>query len=291
MLINKDLLIKCLFDVDDIIAFEENFGVGAELIDIIKSDKVSDEFVQQLVLNFSLTDEDRYAYQNRMHIIDSTWVHMSKDVKESSCITYSNKVSCSHAIRHSNAVMNSSGVNDSSNVRNSQGIFRSNFVTNSSDVYESNNVTNSNNIVKSVYVIGSESIKDSQTVIDSRHIRFCNNVTNARSCMWCNNIKNAIFCTNVKEGEYLLFNKPISQQQFEIIKEQYDSFIDERLTFSFEWPHDDLLDQDIFVEDPAMIHNLRDHYKYISINLDWIKTLPNYDPLIMYELTYNNSLI
>jgi hypothetical protein len=291
MLIDKDLLIKCLFEVDDIIAFEENFGVGAELIDIIKSDKVSDEFVQQLVLNFSLTDEDRYAYQNRMHIINSTWVHMSRNVKNSSCVTYSDKIFDSHAIRHSNTIMNSAGINESSNVRNSEAIFHSHFVTNSFQVYQSNNVTNSSNIVKSIYVIDSESVKDSQTVIDSRHIRFCNNVTGARSCMWCNNLKNAIFCTNAKDEEYLLFNKPISQQQFEIIKEQYDSFIDEKLTFSFDWPQEDLLEQNIFIGEPTILHNLHDHYKYISFNLDWIKTLPNYDPLVIYELTYNKSLI
>lgn len=291
MVITKDLLIKCLFDIEDIIAFEQNFGVGAELINIIMSDKVDDEFVRQLALNFSLTDEDRHAYNTRMKIVNSTWVHMSHDVKNSSCVTYSAKIFDSQAIRYSNTIMNSTCVNDSSNVRNSEAIFLSHFITNSSQIYESNNVTNSNNIVKSTYVINSESVKDSQTIIDSRHIRFCNNVTNARSCMWCNNLKNAIFCTNAKDEEYLLFNKPISQQQFEIIKEQYDSFIDEKLTFSFDWPEVDLLEQDIFIGEPVIIHNLHDHYKYFSFNLDWIKTLPNYDPLVIYELTYNKSLI
>ena len=102
--------------------------------------------------------------------------------------------------------------------------------------------------------------------------------------MYCDNLKNALFCQGIKDGEYLLFNKPIDQVRYEMIAKQFKKYMPS-ISLTDEWKHR-------FGELPRVNHDFRKHTSKIPAKFwDWVKTLPGYDASIIYSLTFDPQFL
>jgi hypothetical protein len=108
--------------------------------------------------------------------------------------------------------------------------------------------------------------------------------------MDCVNLKNCLFCHKVQNGEYLLFNKPIDAEDYENVLQQLDRMVnnfESELVKESEWPSNT-----IPIDTPRIQHNILEQYQGLPTSFwRWVKTLPNYDPAVLYAITYNKELI
>ena len=95
-----------------------------------------------------------------------------------------------------------------------------------------------------------------------------------------------MFCQGVSEGEYMLFNKPIGKERYEVIFKQFVKMFQHKYDFTM------LEDNDIYGAEPSYYRDYRKHTANFSNDLwEWVKTLPKYDPIVMYSITFNPLFI
>lgn len=151
----------------------------------------------------------------------------------------------------------------------------------------SQNVENSRNIVRGTTIFDSSSVFDSKAVLSSREIRNSSNVTDSAFCANCKNIKNCLFCFDLSDQAFQIFNTPIDPTRFAIIKAQYIKLLSEELNFIKEWP-----DNPLKAIIPQVIERFDRHYQVLSDKFwRWIKTLPGYDENLLYQITFLPQLL
>ena len=136
-------------------------------------------------------------------------------------------------------------------------------------------------------VSNSKNVTNSFNVFDSSEIIKCNSVSNSYFCNNCENIKFSIFCNGLKDSEYCIFNKPIDKAHYEIFEKQYKKYVCELLDFISDWPTG--LSTNALVSPTRKFddwfHPLSDKF------WKWAKTLPGYDPMLLYNITMLPELI
>ena len=97
-----------------------------------------------------------------------------------------------------------------------------------------------------------------------------------------NNCNNSLFCNNLTSRNFMLFNKPIEQEKFyKIFKEFEQKILDEDIKIcTYE------IQGYIKIKEINRIENI---FKISKSFKDWIKTLPNFDPFIMYQISFDES--
>lgn len=275
--------------------FNENYPNGVELIELINNPKIKREFLHWGFSHLNTSEEERQAYYNRLKIIDCN----TDTIYKCHNITHSDYIVDSYNIEDSSYIFSSSRVEESNNVSNSKivaqsgCVYNSSFVTNSNRVLGSINVTDSWNVVNSEYVVGSKSVINGNMITDSYFVGGlaqgrCMDVTDSAFIFECKNVKNCLFCTNIEDKEYQLFNKPISERHYKIVMKQLlDLLENEDAILALEWPCGQ-----IPLDIPRVNRNLAKQYEHLPEEFwEWVESLPNYDPWILYSITFQNRLI
>ena len=277
--------------------FTRHFPEGAELVDVINHKTVTPEFLHWGFAHLTTTKEEKEAYWQKLKI-ECEYKHSiyrSSEVAGSEWVSRSEKVKGSSYIFSSTEVSFSDNVLSSNFVEKSSRIYCSSFVFYSQRIVQSQNITNSRNIVHSDYVVDSHSVRNAAAVTNSAFVDGwlpgdTKQIKNSRFIMSCTNLKNCLFCHKVENGEYLLFNEPIDKEDYEVIVQQLDRLLgdyESEMVRDNEWPIGT-----IPLDEPRIQHNILKQYEQLPSSFwRWVKTLPNYNPAVLYAITYNKDLI
>jgi hypothetical protein len=154
-------------------------------------------------------------------------------------------------------------------------------IENSNKIFKAINTVESSNICNSTMVVNSSNVIDSKEIFNSSEIIGCEVVSNSHFCQNSKNIKNCMFCSNVSNVEYYIFNKPVSKERYELFERQYNKYWNGHLAFIRDWPEDLLVGATI---NPT--RKFDDWYYPISKSFwKWVKTLPNFDSMLIYDIT------
>lgn len=287
MFITADLFRKYNASEQEIKYIERFYPNGAEMIDIIQDGHISKEFLHwgREHLNHSETELEAYClacdivnskgYWYSTHVHDSTYVVKSKNI-DKSCGVFESKdiVKCLD-------VVSTDGAEDSTQ------IFYSSMIEGSNKIYKGNNIVLSTNVCNSTMVARSVNVIESNTIFDSSEIIRCNTATNSHFCQDCTNIANCLFCNGLSNAEYCIFNKPVDPKMYELFEKQYIKYMNAQLDFIAEWPKNLIVSTHI-----APTRKFDDWYHCIDEKFwKWIRTLPNFDSMLIYDITMNPEIL
>lgn len=277
--------------------FNRVFPDGAELSDVIKHRHVTPQMLHWGYSCFPVSKEEKELYWAKLKIDceDNTIIYRSDNVKNSKYVVRGSVVEDSEYVFSCKNVFRSDSIVSSNFVEDSTAVYESEFVYSSECVLRSQNITNSRNVINSDYVVDSRCIYTAAGVTSSafvhdlrpgatKQIRESYFITN------CTNLHRCLFCSNINNEELMLFNQKITQQDYDIISRQLKSILKDWETRSIkdeEWPMDQ-----ISLEAPAIQHNISKHFADLPEQFwRWVKTLPGYDPKILYALTFQPDLL
>lgn len=277
--------------------FERHFPNGAELIDVINHRTVTPEILHWGYTNLATTAEEKAAYLAKINVycdnIES--IYESHNIKNSVWVSRSSEVENSSFVFSSKSITDCEDILSSEEVSNSRNIYSSEFVYDSAKVFDSKNINNSTNIVNSDYVVNSRSVMNAATVTNSAFVNGwlpgeTKQIRDCRFIMACSNLKHSLFCCNIHDGEYMMFNKQIDASDYEIIIKQLDRILADycsELVVDNEWPS-----HRIVLDSPRLQRNIIKQYDHLPKPFwRWVKTLPGYDATVLYGITYNPNLL
>lgn len=297
MFINEQILKQYGADDEETKYFSSFFPNGAELVDVLSNSSLEIYFLHWLISHFTTTNEEKAQYLKTVKIeCDSPrTVFESDNVTDSSWVSRSSNIKKSEYIFSSQNITSSSNILLSEDVINSSQIFGSEFIYSSKQILHSKNITNSNNIVCSDYVVNSHSVMNSAAITNSAYVDSWSpggtkQIKNCRFIMDCQNLKNSLFCHKICDKEYMMFNQKIDEADYLNIIEQLDSILERyrtELVIEGEWPFGK-----IPLDTPRVQRNIIKQYSLLpSTFWRWVKTLPGYDPSVLYAITYKKDLI
>lgn len=233
--------------------------------------------------NFWENEEDKYST-----------TYLCERVKNSQFITYSKDVLDSTYIFHCEEVENSNSISNSRNVKNSFQIFNCDFCYDSNRILNSQNITNCRNVINCNYAVSSTSVFNAGNVVNSSFVSNIiplgsQKIRNSHFISDCSNLKNCLFCHGITDGEYLMFNQPIE-------KEEYDMFVTQLRQMlkgaELKLTKDGWAAEQVPLDAPNIQYNIILQYSALpEVFWRWVKTLPNYDPMILYNITMQPHLL
>ena len=287
MLITADLLRKYNACEQGTKYIERFYPNGAEMIDIIKDKHINKEFLHWGREYLTHNNEELAAYCSACNIVDTDGFWYSQDIKNSKIVVKSKKIEKSVGVFESEEVLNSTDIVASENIENCSQIFYSSMIDNSQKIFKGTNITESINICNSTMVARSRNIIDSFDVFDSTELVKVINASNSHFCINSKNFKNCMFCDSVEDVEYYIFNKSVDKSKYEFFEKQYKKYLVEELEFIRDWPKD-MVASNYF----APTKKFDDWYHPISEKFwKWVRTLPGYDPMLMYNITMNPDFL
>lgn len=256
---------------------------GVELSEIIQNRDIPKEFLHWGFSHLDATDEEIKLYEKVLDITNTTGYFESEKVSDSQQVRFSSEIENSKDIyrskkvKNSNSIYLSNNIEDSSNINKSSFCINSEIILNSTNVTDSTMVVNSNCIIRSNSIIKSSFVTESTCIIDSSNIEGCNFL------MGCSNMRDSIFCLGLDGKEYYLFNKPVSKIMYENVNFQFSKYITLPLRM-------------ISINNENLVSTQVNNFSKFFENLQndfwqWVKTLPNYDPEILYSMTFNPTLL
>ena len=266
--------------------FQKHYPDGVEMLYMIEQGHMPYHALHWGYKWLDPNEEEIAAYWKKVAVVDSEGVDESDHVTNSRIIVASSRITDCHDIIDSKDVTSSHQIRNSEFVADSSFISGSSFIDNSLRILNSKNVDNSCEVVDSIYVINSSGVMDSTNVVDGHTIWRSKDLTNCGFCFDCANLTNSLFCLNTENGEYLLFNKPIDKVRFEIINKQFRRYASAHSDMTTGWT------ENIHGADATKINNFRKNTENIpEVFWSWVKTLPGYDSMIMYSITFNPQFL
>lgn len=268
--------------------FLDLYPNGAYMLDIIRDPKIPLHLIQWGAKHLELNDVQRLVYEERVKITNSDHIYLSYNINDSHYITSSHTVDSSQyiknskLIKHSFYVLNSSEVEESAAVKDSKKIYKS------SNIIKSKTINDSAEVVNSQVIKNSKGVYNCSFIVDSYGTQYSHDVSYSAFCNFCVNGKALLFCSQVAQKELLLFNKPITYTEYRkillFIREYWEKYSLTNFT------------EPLFCDDEGWrggIPNLdlKTHYTLPSDFVDWVKTLPNYDPEIFYNIIYQDNIL
>lgn len=255
---------------------------GGDLLKILQNVKKKDEQLSYAfsVLNFlDLSEQDRRELQELLQIHNSIHLYNSFNIENSINITYSKNVSNSSFIFFSENVTNCDNCSTINNCSDSSFLYMSDFCEESNYLIESKSCKKSSNIIKSVMILDSIDLCNCNNIIRGGQLVNCDRTKDTYFSSWCNKLNFSFFCSRV-QGDYLLFNEPFDQDLYEMILAQYKTLV-KPLTFVSRWPEEGEISGV-----PNYTLNFKKYYLTQTDKFwEWVETLPNYNPKILYEIT------
>lgn len=274
--------------------FNRYFPEGAEMLDIIKSPKANIAFLHWGFENLTATQEELEAYWDKLNITncDRATIIKSHNIDSSDTIIRSQDIGHSEYVFSSKKIKNSNIIVNSTTVENSHNIFEGSFIYNSFNVYSSKNVTDSDNIIGANFVVNSHSVYNVDNVSNSFIVFDMKtgesaDIDNCAFIADCADLSSCLFCTNLMGEKYHVFNRPVSERQFHLIKKQLMDIIgDYRASYVASWG-----ERTVPVKTPELHSPIWHHANLSEDFWEWVKTLPGYDPKVLYQITFNPNLI
>ena len=280
MYITLDILQKRGACQEFIDFFAKHHPDGVEMLEMIERGHLPYHALHWGYKWLDPNEEEVAAYYKKIAVERSEGVDESDHITDSQIVANSSRVTNSHHIYGSEDITDCEYVVDSTFVYSSASTYSSNFVDVSYFILGGQNVNNSNQVVDSSYVMNSHGVYMSNNIVECHTIWNSNNLTNCNFCFGCENMTNAMFCSNAKDGEYYLFNKPIDKARFDMIFNQYKRYSSLWMTLTDGWPTNK--------DHPKKLYDYRKHLPNIPESFwSWVRTLPGYDPMIMYSITFN----
>ena len=296
MYITLDIVKKYDRDKEYIGWFSEVFPNGAELIDIINSPKITMEMLHWIYSKFSTTAEEKAAYYEETKVDCNEYnytIYESNNITFCSYVVNSSNVSDSNHIFDSEDISGCDNISNSNNVEDSGQIFNSEFIYTSRRILNCKNVTNSSNIVNSDYVVKSRSVYNAATVKNSAYVLDLKQgntkqINGSQFISSCQDLENCLFCYGINNKKYHIFNKEISPDEFDLITKQMKSILkDWEMALVVAWP-----EETVPVDEPQIEYNIIKQFAELPDKFwRWVKTLPGYDPMIMYGITMQENLL
>lgn len=287
MLITTELLKQHRACKSGIEYIERHYPSGAEMIELIQDKQLPKEMLHWGREHLTHTPEELAAYCDSCVIVNCESFWYSTNIENSRFIVKSNEVKDSERIFHSNDVVKSFDIVHGETVENSNQVFTSSLVSDSEMVAHCNNVAESKNICFSTMVMNSTNVRASKDIFNSSEIIESTNVSDSYFCSSCKNIKHCMFCEDIEDAEYYLFNQPIPKERFEFFVKQYKKFMNVLLGFAPEWPKD-------MITSWAPAFSLRPDYWYKPISdkfWKWVRTLPGFDSMFVYKMTMLSNIL
>lgn len=216
-------------------------------------------------------------YYNCQNIQDSQYIVNSQNIDSSSFVHESIDVShCSDVYR-------------CEDVTNSSQIFDSQFIYDSIKTFGVTNAVKSANILISARVYNSTNIYVCSDINSCGELRHCDKMETSYFCANSKNLKNCLFCFELENAEYHIFNKPVSKEIYDIVLTQYmRQTKDMELDYLREqWPENMLIPS---LPNPFAYHNK--HYLQINDKFwRWVRSVPGYDADLLYAITLNFDVL
>ena len=291
MFITVELLQEKLACEPGILWFKRHFPDGAEMIDVIAERTVTPDFLHWGRANLDYSQDELSAYIKKLNIVNSNYVYESNDIEHSVFVSLSSRVDGSRNVCRSHDVIDSKNIIGADSIERSHNISNSMFCYDSDRVVCSKNVNNSTDIVMSDYVINSHYIVNATSVINSQYIGSwigtTSKITDSMFINNCYNLKNCLFCSEAQNDENLLFNQKIDPAQIEMIKKQLTSILKEWKPKLYQ---EDWEEEIVPFNAPKLERNLGVMFSELPDRFwDWIKTLPGYDPNILFAIVYQTK--
>lgn len=274
--------------------FERHFPEGGELVDIMQHPKIDLATLYWGYAHLAGTEEEKQMYFKRLNIDCGSFnetIYQSNNIQDSQYITNSQSVNNSKFVFYGDEVENSSNILQSKNIEDSECIYGSEFVFKSRNIFQSKNVTNGLCIVNSDYVFNSDHIINAAAVKYSAYVgdlvadstkRIDHSYFITRGV----DLDHCLFCSNLQDKKYHLFNKEITPEEYDIFVKQISSVLrgwEPELVVDNEWPK-----ETVPLDNPRVQRNIIKQYNNLPDKFwRWVKTLPGYDPAIMYAITFN----
>ena len=214
-------------------------------------------------------------------------IYNSSDVIDSNVVVNSQKISGSRHVFDSSDVIGSIEVVGGNIVKESSQVFASSIVEKSHKILSSSNIIESMNVVDSMTIINCYNVMKSSQCYDSSEIIKSNGLDNCHFCLDCADSTNLMCCNDIGNADYQIFNKPVTKRQFDLFMRQYNDFMAISFAFVPYWPN-----QSAIVEEPVITSNFKLWYELIPDGVwKWVRTLPGYDPSILYTITMNETFL
>lgn len=276
--------------------FARYFPNGGELIDVLRHPRVSPEILHWGYNHLTTSLEEQEIYWKQLNIsTPARWsIYESDNITNGSYITRSSRVTASDYVFSCKDIVDSNSVSASSFVERSRQIFDSEFVYDSQKVYMSKNVNQSMNIVNSDYCVRSSSIMNAAVVTRSHYVHslrvgVTKQVTDSAFIIDCTNIKHCLFCANLDNKEYMIFNQPVEPEQFDMIMTQMKNLL---AGWQAEYVKDEWPEEMIPLGAPQLQRNIAKQFAHLPEPFwRWVRTLPNYNSSILYSITFQGNLI
>ena len=297
MYLTKEILQKFNACSAGIKWFERHFPNGAELIDVINHPKVDKHTLHWGYTNLPTTAAEQEAYRKKLNITNNPHIDTiaySDNIEDSTFVSRSSGVEKSRFIFSCEDVINSSNVSSSKVVQRSDRIFNSEFVYDSERVYDGKNINKSHNIVSANYIINSANVMNAASVINSKFVvdiapDGTKQIKNSVFINHCSNLDHCLFCYGISDGEHLLFNKKITPEEYDMITTQLDNIL---LNIELKFTHNGWPQEQIPLDAPIINRNTSNQFAALPDKFwRWMKTLPGYDPMIMYGITMQGNLL
>ena len=255
---------------------------GVEILDLLNNKHVPVEILHWGAKFLPVSEEELRKYEQYICIQNST-----------------NCLECEKVFNSKN-IYKSKNIDNSEFIKYSRDVYSSQMITNSVNIFNSSYINNSEKVEYSTKVVNSKSISNCKNIINSSDIGNCNNLSKCYSLKYCNTVLKSdfceligfssfltgcskmLFCTSLVSQNLMIFNKPISLYNFNDIYEDFLYIIQNE---NIDLILDDYNDNSYFIgqANPKIeaIFNISDNF------INWIKTLPNYDNFIMYQITLN----
>lgn len=286
MFITVDILQKRGACQEYLAFFQKHFPNGVEMLYMIEQGHMPFQALHWGYKWLDPNEEEIAAYWKRVAVTESEGVDESDHITNSQIIAASSRVVDSRNIISSKDITDSRHIRNSEFVNNSSYISGSAFIESSIRILNSKNVDNSSEVVDSTYVMNSHGVTDSTNVVDSHSIWRSTNLTNCGFCFNCINLTNSLFCLNAENGEYFIFNKPIDKTRFEMISKQFHRYASAHTEMTMDWK------DNIYDTNATKVIDFRKNTENIpNAFWSWVKTLPGYDPMIIYSFTFNPQFL
>ena len=268
--------------------FERHFPEGAELATVMQMRHVPASFLHWGRLHLTTTADERALYESILKIMNSDHFFECDNIDDCHFIANCSRAQSAQYSYHSTDLKNCSGIQESSKIELSSIVYRSQKVKESRIIVNSNNIQNSEYISSSSYTIGSNNVFDSSLVTNSSFVLKSNNLKDCGFVQQLTDCQSCLFCNNIKNEQFALFNKKIDPTQWQFI---YDDFHDtfNQLHFNLFTPWD------VSIVDGAPLCYITPNKLFETVLTDeimhWIKHLPNYNSDILYQITFHPTFL
>lgn len=264
--------------------FAKHFPDGAELIDIMKIPFIPHSFLHWGWLHLNTNDEERAMYEKVLEIQYSSGVFQSEKVYKSNDIVLSKDVKLSNYVYNGQKIDQSHFISDSMNITNSQQVGMSNTINKSLDIMYSQNLEDCAHVGKSSFCTGSRNIWNSSMIVDSTEITDSRSLKNCTCIGSCEQLDHCMFCYELSNKEYHIFNKPIDPTIFKMIYDCYYCFTIGDFAITTNWENNWQNHTSVYLSPATHFRPILDD-EYL---LKWIKTIPNFSEELLYNITFDS---